>query len=550
MGPPQAEEALRECLALGADRAVHLCDRAFAGADTLATARALARALQREPFDLILCGRNSVDAETGQVGPEIAELLDLPQVTGAHTLAVEPLARALTAERETDDGFETIRAPVPALVTAAEDLAEERFPTTAQREAAKTRPCIQLDAAALADDASQFGVSGSPTWVAGLHQVDTNRLGRIIAAPSVDDSAARLVRVLVDDHGLFGVWKVHEQPAIAAIAAAPQRQGARDVWVLAEALGGAVRPVSFELLGKAVALAGALGSQVSALLLGHGIEPHAARLAAHGADRVFLADDRRLHPFQTELYADVLSAAIRAHAPGIMLIPATCMGRDLAPRVAARLQLGLTGDCVDIGLDAQGRLLQYKPAFGGSVIAPILSRTLPEMATVRPGMLAPVPADPARRAMITRLSVDVREPRARVVERRSGAESAADLDAAEIIIGIGMGLGSKENINIVEPLAHVLGAAICTTRDVTDAGWLPKQYQVGLTGRAIAPKLYIAVGIRGAFEHTVGVRRAGLIVAINKNAKAPVFKSADYGIVGDYAEVVPALCRYLASARP
>jgi len=255
MGPPQAREALEECLALGADRAIHLCDRAFAGSDTLATARTLALALQREPVDLILCGRNSVDAETGQVGPELAELLDLPQVTGARTLTIDPTTRQLTAERETDDGFETITAPLPALVTAAEDLAPERFPSKAEREAAKAKPCVEVRAGDLLSDASQLGVAGSPTAVVGLHQVQTTRVGRVVEAASIDEAAAQLARILTDEHGLFGIWKVREQPAIAELAAAPARTGAADVWVLAEELGGAIRPVVFELLGKGAALA-------------------------------------------------------------------------------------------------------------------------------------------------------------------------------------------------------------------------------------------------------------------------------------------------------
>jgi electron transfer flavoprotein alpha subunit len=550
MGPPQAREALGECLALGADRAIHLCDRAFAGADTLATARALALALRRESFDLILCGRNSVDAETGQVGPEVAELLDWPQITGVHTLTIDPATRLLTAERETDSGFETVTAPLPALVTAAEDLAPERFPSKADREAAKAKPCAQLSSADLNADASQFGAAGSPTWVAGLHQIEVSRLGQIVAADSIDAAAAQLAQTLIREHGLFGAWKVREQPAIATIAAAARRSARRDVWVLAEVLGDTIRPVVFELLGKATALAEALGGRASAVVLGHDVERHAAALAARGAATVMLADDARLAPYHTEVHAAVLAAAIETQAPGVVLIPATTMGRDLAPRVAARLQLGLTGDCVDIGVDAEGRLLQYKPAFGGSVVAPILSRTLPEMATVRPGMLPLPTPDTMPRATIERLALDaLPEPRARVVEQRMGAEAACELDDAEIVIGVGKGIGGPQNLETIEPLKRLLGAALCTTRDVTDEGWLPKQYQVGLTGRAIAPKLYLALGIRGAFEHMVGVRRAGLIVAVNKNAKAPVFKHADYGIVGDYAEVVSALQRHLSAAR-
>lgn len=550
MGPPQAREALTECLALGADRALHLCDRTFAGADTLATARALAQALARESFDLILCGRNSVDAETGQVGPEIAEILDLPQVTGARALTLDPASRHLTAERETDDGYEAITAPLPALVTAAEDLALERFPSKADREAAKTKPCVEVRATDLSSDVSQFGSAGSPTWVASLHHIETTRLGRIISGGSPDEAAAQLSQLLVREHGLFGTWNIGEQRAIAEIAASPQRRNARDVWVLAESLSGTIRPVVFELLGKAATLARVLGGRVSAVLLGHNVGHHASALAAHGADRVLLGDDAHLAPYQTEVHTAILARAIEALDPGAVLVPSTALGRDLAPRVAARLQLGLTGDCIDIGIDPEGQLLQYKPAFGGSIVAPIISRTRPEIATVRPGMLAMPTPDTTRRATIERLGLeDLPEPRARVTAYRVAADTAAELDRAPIVIGVGKGLGDKSHLDAIRPLADLLSAALCTTRDVTDDGWLPKQYQVGLTGRAIAPKLYIAIGIRGAFEHMVGVRRAGLIVAVNKNPKAPVFKASDYGIVGDYVGVVPALCRHLAAAR-
>jgi len=549
MGPPQARAALVECLALGADRAVHLCDRAFAGADTLATARALAAALRRESFDLILCGRNSVDAETGQVGPELAELLDVPQVTGARRITVDLDAAEISVEREIDEGIDTVTVPLPALVTAAEDLAPERFPSTADRVAAARKPIAELHAADLGS-ADAFGSTGSPTWVAALETMDTGRLGRIMVPDHIDEAAAELARILVNQHDLFGELRVPTPPAVAQVPRAVSRSGPTAVWVVAEELGGRIRPVTHELLGRAAELAKAIGGEVSAVLLGSDLSQHARALAMSGADRVLLAEDPRLTPYQTDLHAAVLADAIQTLQPGIVLLPATGMGRDLAPRVAARLQLGLTGDCIDLGLDGDGRLLQYKPAFGGSVVAPILSRTVPEMATVRPGMLAaPVP-DPSRRAPVIALPVrPVLRSRGRIGIRRLDAQAAVELDRAEIVVGIGMGLGDRANIDRLQPLINLLHASVCITRDVSEAAWLPKQHQVGMTGRAIAPKLYIAVGVRGAFEHMVGVRRAGLIVAINKNARAPIFKLADYGIVGDYAAVLPALCHHLAAAR-
>lgn len=550
MGPPQARDALLEGLALGADRAIHLCDPAFAGADTLATARTLAAALKNERFDLILCGRASVDAETAQVGPEIAELLDLPQITATHSIVIDRTSRSLIAKRETDEGYETVSSSLPALVTAAEDLAPERFPTKADRENAAGKPIETMDLACLGLDTDLVGAAGSPTWVAELRSLETTRGARIIDAPTPEEAAKILARLLVLEHGLFGTWKVHEQPTIGEIAQDLNRSEAGDVWVVAEELGGNIRRVTLEMLSKASELAASLQSTVTALLIGHNLGQHHGQLAAHGADRVAVADGPQFTPFDVEMHAEVVVRALQTSRAQVLLVPATSRGRDLAPRVAARLGLGLTGDCIDLGLDPNGRLLQYKPAFGGSIVAPILSRTLPAMATVRPGMLARKELPVHRTAEVVALAADdVRTRRVTVLASQQTAAGAQRLDDAEIVVGLGRGIGGPDRLAAVQPLIDLLGAATCTTRDVTDAGWMPRQYQVGLTGRAIAPKLYFAVGIRGAFEHMVGVRRAGLIAAINKNAKAPVFKGADYGVVGDYAEVVPALCRHLEQLR-
>jgi len=580
MGPPQAREALAECLALGADRAIHLCDRAFAGADTLATAQALAAALRRETFDLILCGRNSVDAETGQVGPELAELLDLPQVTVARTLALDPAARTLSAERETDEGVDVVSAPLPALVTAAEDLAPERFTTRAEREAAQARPIATLSAADVGGDVRRFGAAGSPTWVLGLEAVEEQRRREMIEAETPAAAVATLVERLLA-HGLFGEWTVERRtPPAAPVLANVQRSGARDLLVVAETIDGRpstgsgrtdeefvrseispvrpepvegrpsshLRPVTLELLQKAVELAGTLGGSVSVLVAGAGAAEHVDTLAAHGAERVLLAEHDGFTA-GAESFAALLAEVIGTHRPGAVLLPATVFGRDVAPRVAARLGLGLTGECIDLHVDAAGRVLQHKPAFGGSVVALIASHTQPEMATLRPGMLSAGVRQLQRQAEVVRLTMAPAVDRVRVTARQTNAATAADLEEATTVVGFGKGIGGPQNLPVVQALATVLGGALCTTRDVTDAGWLPKQYQVGITGRAIAPQLYVAVAVRGAFEHLVGVRRAGLIVAINKSAKAPIFKSADYGLVGDYAELVPLLTERLRAAR-
>ncbi len=554
MGPPAAREALVYCLALGADRGIHLTDRAFAGADTLATARALAAALRREPFDLVLCGRASVDAETAQVGPEVAELLDLPQVCCARALTLDPAAGTFTAERETDEGSEVVTGPLPALVTAGEDLADERFPRRADKDAAKTKPIVELSAADLGVDPAELGAAGSPTWVEGLETVSVARPGRVIAG-EVDAAVTQLVEELLR-RGLFAPAGIEAPPreSSAASANAPAGDSAGgEIWVVAELFEGAVRRVTLELLAKARRLADEGGGTVAALLVGADVHRHADRLAQHGAARVLVADDARLAAYATEPYAAVVADAIVAGRPRAVLVPSTYLGRDLAPRVAGRLGLGLTGDCIDLTIDTAGRLVQWKPAFGGNVVAPILSRTRPDMATVRPGVL---PVAPPRAGVVARVvalplatlptsRVAVRETR-----RDPSAARAAALDEADVAVGVGLGIGGPESLPLIEALAAALGGApLATTRDVVDKGWLPRQHQVGITGRAIAPRFYFAIGIRGAAEHMVGVRRAGTIVVIDKNPQAPIFAQGDLGIVGDWAEVVPRLTAALARTR-
>src|SRR5262245_29998914 len=248
MGPPQAREALVHCLALGADRAVHLVDPAFAGSDTLATARALALALRREGFDLVLCGRSSVDAETGQVGPEVAELLDIAQITAVGRLDVDLPRRRVKAERETENGFETVECNLPVLVTATEDLAPERFPNRADKEAAKAQPIAELAARDLTDDPAIFGPPGSPTRVESLQTIDTARARRVF-----DDEPTKAVPALVSallERGAFTAGGATAQPTPPARAASIL-DPARAIWVVAETLEGRLRRVVLELLGKA-----------------------------------------------------------------------------------------------------------------------------------------------------------------------------------------------------------------------------------------------------------------------------------------------------------
>ena len=543
MGPPQAREALVQCLALGADRGIHLNDRAFAGSDTLATARALSLALAQETFDLIFCGVNSVDAETGQVGPEIAELLDLPQVTGVSKIQVSESGDSATVTRLNDEGHQQILCSFPALLTAAEGIAPEVYPSREQMAEAETKPIVELSAADISTDTEELGVSGSPTWVGEVYSTESSRESVIIRDVPADEAVAQLLAYL-ESRGVFEERRVDEVPSAPRGPRRPEG-GKGGTWVVAESLGGRIRPVTFELLGEAREFTRGIDSRVEAALIGDDLQKQASELSAYGADCVYVADSPDLRQYDTELFTNVLAQAIETHKPYAVLIPSTVNGRDLAARLAARLKLGLTGDCIGLETDSEGRLVQLKPAFGGSIVAPILSNTMPQMATVRPGILTACQPDWSIEPITRDLPVhDLGEPRVKVLESISDQSLEGDeLEHARRVIGVGKGIGGPENMPVIRSLADALGASIGTTREVTDAGWLPRQVQIGLSGKAIAPELYIAIAIRGPFNHTVGIQRSGAIIAINNSARSPIFRAADFGILGDYAEVVPILTK-------
>ncbi|MDA1215370.1 MAG: FAD-binding protein [Chloroflexi bacterium] len=544
MGPPNARQGLIQCLAMGADKAIHINDRAFAGSDTLATARALSLCLARDQYDLIMFGYHSTDAETSQVGPEAAELLGLPQVTSVRSLDFSADGTKALVEREGEDGYEVIELSLPGVVTVVEGIAPEIFPDKASIQAAEEqKEIVEITAAELSNDTTVFGASGSPTWVEDIRFIESTREQVVLQDLSPEDAAKQIVG-LIEQRGLMDPSKRH-----AGHEAKPANPTVRppegpSVWVMAEIGASGLRSVTYELLGAAQDVADSIKGHVAAVILGGpGSADHAAKLTHAGADVVLIAEDESLAPYLTEPHTQTLVHAIEANKPYAVLYASTVNGRDLAARVAARLQLGLTGDCVGLEVDAEGRLVQMKPAFGGNVVAPIYSKTQPYMATVRPGLLTPLAPDEAREAPVEALPV---QPSAdggvRIIEtHREENMDPGDLDEAWSIVGIGMGIGGAKSIADITHLLETLDAAVVCTRDVVDEGWMPRQRQVGLTGRSIAPDLYIAIGIRGDFNHTVGIQRAGTVVAINNNKRAAIFRQADIGVVDEWQRVVPAL---------
>jgi electron transfer flavoprotein alpha subunit len=317
------------------------------------------------------------------------------------------------------------------------------------------------------------------------------------------------------------------------------------VWIFAETVENSkLRNVTYELLTKGTELANELGQELFAVLLGHNVESLTKDLAAYGAKKVILVEHELLEQYNTDAFSSVITGLITKYDPNILLFPATHLGRDLAPRVAATLELGLTADCTGLSIQ-DGLLLQTRPAFGGNIMAEILCPySRPQMATVRPNVLPKSEPDESRTAEVIKenVTLDPKGLRTKIREIiKTEIEGTKKIDEADCVISGGRGMCTEESFNKLEDLAKELDGVVGASRVVIDLGWRPKSVQVGQSGITVSPKLYFACGISGAIQHTVGMRGADTIVAINKDPHAPIFQFSKYGLVGDCNELVPLL---------
>ena len=338
----------------------------------------------------------------------------------------------------------------------------------------------------------------------------------------------------------------------------------KDVYVFAQQVDNEISPIAFELLGKAKDLANDLNEKVVAVLLGHNVKDLAAQLGAYGADKVIVVDDKELEVYRTEPYTHALASVINEFKPEIFLIGATAIGRDLGPRVCARIHTGLTADCtkLDIGdfpmnpvpgrETKHNQLLMTRPAFGGNTIATIACPDFrPQMATVRPGVMQKAPKEAGKKAVVTEFNPGFTKNNKYVdiLEVVKAVSNTVDIMDAKILVSGGRGVGSPENFKILDDLAEAIGGTVSCSRAVVDAGWKPKDLQVGQTGKTVRPNVYFAIGISGAIQHLAGMEESDIIVAINKDESAPIFDVADYGVVGDLNKIVPVLTQKIKEAK-
>ncbi len=610
LGPPSADTVCREAVAFGADQGFHISDPAFAGSDTLATAKALAAAVREVgPFDLILCGRNSVDADTGQVPPQLAQILDLPFACGVRELSL--VGERLSLLLEHDDEWVEMEVELPCVLSCAERLCDPcKIKDPAVWASVDAERIQRLSADDLGD--GPWGAEASPTWVGGVRGIEVDRRREVLQG-SLSEQVERAVAVLTErgaltrdsrekdstsgaDTGPYTPRPCSNAYSLAAGATHPRAvdampqavegagatsltnegRGVPLVAVLAEP--GRERS-SRELLGAAAELASALGGRVTALGEPAALEEDLGRWGADEAVRIVSPgtspeprpneiNDSAENPADAQAgnsspkprppegvpsspprlpEEDVARAALgwaRAAKPWAILAPGTPWGREVASRLAADLGAGLTGDAVGLRC-VDGRLVADKPAFGGRLVAAIGCTSEVQMATVRPGVF-PLPRPRQSGELpVTDVEASPRN-RVRVISRRRDDDSSL-LARAQVVIGVGRGIDTADYARL-NAAAKRIGAELCATRKVTDVGAMPRARQVGITGHTIAPRLYIAVGISGNFNHTVGVRSSGSIVAVNTDPDAQIFDWCDLGFIGDWRDVLDMLIPRLETA--
>jgi electron transfer flavoprotein alpha subunit len=515
LGPPRARQVLVEALDFGCDQAVLVSDPAFAGSDTLATARALARALRMTgPFDLVLTGQASVDSSTGQVGPQLAHLLGLPYLDGVRELQLAAGLASMRCER--DDGWRRVQVVLPAVLGCAERLCDPaKRPDAVETEELRQRITV-LDAADLGP--GEWGQDGSPTRVGAVRRVAASRRP-VLAGGNLEDQVDQLLAVIA----------AGTEPAVGAPPMSASLPPDVDTTVAVLAQPGREQ-LTRELLGGARRL-----SRGEVSLVGFSSDLPAPTAYEWGADR--LIEVRTVAEFVSE--ADAARAVCRwcdTERPSIVLAPATSWGREIAARVAAETGAGLVGDAIALRV-VDGALVCDKPVAGGHTVAEVHVDSELQLATVRPGVLTPAAPRPPVRISCETVTVDSTCPIVRLEEFRDA--TIDELANARVVLGLGAGV-HPEDYPLATQFAALFGAEVAATRRVTDRGWQPHSRQVGVTGRSIAPAVYLALGVAGKNYHVIGIRGAGTVVAVNSDPHAPIFAVADLGIVARWQDVAAA----------
>jgi len=560
MGPLQAQEALREALAMGADNAFLVSDREMAGADTLATSytlwRTVATVAKRNPLDLILTGRVAIDGETGQVPPGLAVRLGIPIISNViEIVSVDPNLRTIVAKHRFDDGVETVEAKLPAVLTITEGANKPRKYTIEGMLRAKKTKIEVWDKNTIGAESNMLGLKGSPTIVKKVFPPPGRKQGELFDGTKDAHEAARWLLQRLISVGAFAQARPEEKEADNTQATHHEKSSRfGEVWVWIEHLHGKPAHVSWELLGEGKRLAQIYGTKLAAVAIGNNISHLAKDAFAQGAEKVYLIEDTRLEDYRTQPYAVALTQAVTRFKPEALLIGGTIRGRDLAGSAATFIGTGLIADCTALDVDIEtGIFMGTRPDYGGNLMSTIICpKNRPTMVSVRPRVMKSLPPDPTKDGEIIRLDVSLNpvDFNTEVIDFVPIEKVGIRLEDSQIIVSGGRGLGSANNFRLIEELAQALHAQVGASRAAVRAGWIGSDHQVGQTGTTVRPRLYIAAGISGAIQHIVGIMNVDYIAAINRDQNAPIFKMADFGVVGDLFKIIPDFIEELRRTPP
>lgn len=567
MGPPFAEEVLRYAMSVGADTGVLVTDRKMGGADTAATAYPLGQAIRKieeEIFNgdknyIILAGMQSVDGDTAQVPAQVAEELGIAQIAYATSFKFDNGELRIT--RITRRGNQVVTpSRYPCLITAVNwtEPLNASFNRTRWTNSQKIYSWSAVDIQA---NESRIGSAGSRTTVFRIFS--PKDISQKQCAVFAEDELGKLVEAMKESYSQkSGEGEKAKEEAVYQFPEGKTGSYHGEVWVYVEQEDGEINSASLELLGKATELARQLKEKVGAVLTGSDVSKSAKELLHYGADKVYLTEHPLLANFLPVPYTKAVSELVEKYQPQMILFSATPLGRELAPRIAYRANSGLTADCTSLDImdfkrgnvELTAILKQTRPALGGNIMASIITQNSKiQMATTRPGVMKALKPDNTRTGEIIEHTIQINETEmgVRIISVES-QPPASELKDAVVIVSGGLGCKTKENYDryvrtLADSMGKVLGCEVMigASRLAVEAGFIDRSHQVGQTGQTVKPRLYVAVGISGAVQHLTGMQKSELILVINKNPNAPIFKVADFGVTGNLEEVVPKLVKEL-----
>ncbi len=512
MGPPFASDVLNSSLRMGADRAILISDPLFAGADTLVTAKVLSAVVRKLKPEIVLLGKYSLDGETSQIPPEVAVMAGYPFKTSVSKIEFID-ERVANVEQELESGFATYRMEVPFLLSVSEKINRARFVNPSVPDMSS-----RIERWSAQDTGASVRGSDSPTVVESTERIESFRKVKML-------SSTKEVAEIIE-----GI-EMNETKGMQDMFGDVPAPGLREHAVVVSFHD---RKTAMEISGKMSDLG--LKNSFSVVVIGNN-DPEEI-------EGIRCSKYIMLNGSSVKGFSEYLVKYIREKHPKYVVFSSTISGREISSYVAASLSLGLTADCIDLDIQ-DGKLVQFKPAFGGGMVARITSKTMPAMASVRQGIFQLTKS--RHEFSIEEVDLNSSWPETALTSE-SVPHDFVPLSDARVVLGIGKGLGRKENVSKVLELAGKLKASVGGTRPIVDLNWIPRQQQVGLTGFSISPKLYIALGISGHDNHVVGIRYAGTVIAVNKDPGAPIFRYADFGYVGDAEQFVDELMGLLRAS--